>query len=76
MIELMRLLGFDDEEIPTERPRLEKAINKLAFTSEDIQVAKQRLHTYYSIELKGVRKAFRFIVREFVVSLLTEEEGK
>ena len=75
MIELMRLLGYDEGEIPTERPRLEKVFDKLGFTSEDIQQAKQRLHKYYSIELNGVRKIFRFIVREFVASLLTEEKG-
>ena len=76
MIELLELLGFSVEEIPAELPRVEKAFKKLAFTNEDIQHAKQRLRKYYSIELEGIRKMFRFIVREFVASMLVKEEGR
>ena len=76
MIELLKLLGFEDEEIPTELPRIEKAFGKLGISDEDIERGRQRLKKYYAVELEGVRKIFRFIVREFVASLLVKEEGK
>ena len=76
MIELLKLCGFEAQEIESELPRVEKAFNKLGITAQDIERGKQRLTKYYDIELKGVRKAFRLCVRELVDSLLVKEEGK
>ena len=76
MIELLKMCGFEADEVETELPRIEKAFSKLGITAEDIERGKQRLTKYYDIELKGVRKIFRLCVLELVNSLLVREEGK
>jgi hypothetical protein len=43
MIELLRLCGYEAQEIESDLPRVEKAFNRLGITAEDIERAKQRL---------------------------------
>ena len=76
MIELLKLCGFEEKEIGSELPRVEKAFNKLGINTNDIEMGKQRLKKYYAVELKGVRKAFRLIIRELVNALLARDEGE
>jgi benzoyl-CoA reductase/2-hydroxyglutaryl-CoA dehydratase subunit BcrC/BadD/HgdB len=76
MIELLKLCGFEAQEIKSELPRVEKAFKKLGITTEDIERAEQRVAKYYDVELKGVGKILRVIVRELVNLLLAKEEGK
>lgn len=76
MIELLKLCGFNAQEIESELPRVEKVFNKLGITAEDIARGKQRLIKYYDMELEGVRKVFRLCLRELVDSVLAREEGK
>jgi benzoyl-CoA reductase/2-hydroxyglutaryl-CoA dehydratase subunit BcrC/BadD/HgdB len=76
MIELLKLCGFEAHEIGSELSRVEKAFNRLGITNEDIERGKQRLPQYYDMELKGVRKIWRGIIRELVNLLLAKEEGK
>jgi benzoyl-CoA reductase/2-hydroxyglutaryl-CoA dehydratase subunit BcrC/BadD/HgdB len=76
MIDLLKLCGFDEQEIKSELPRVEKAFRRLGITTEDIELGKQRLNKYYDIELEGVRKMFRLILRELVGAVLAKEEGK
>ena len=75
MIELLELCGYSEQEIESELPRVEKAFNKLGITVDDIERGKQRLRKYYDVELKGVRKALRLILRELVDALLVRDEG-
>ena len=75
MIELLKLCGYSEQEIESELPRVEKAFNKLGITVDDIERGKQRLSKYYDVELKGVRKALRLILRELVDALLVRDEG-
>lgn len=75
MIELLKLLGYEEQELSTEVPRVKKVFDKLGITASDIERGKQRVRKYYAIELVGIRKVFRFIVRELVNSLLAREEG-
>jgi hypothetical protein len=75
MIELLELCGYGEQEIESELPRVEKAFNKLGITVDDIERGKQRLNKYYDMELKGVRKALRLILRELVDALLVRDEG-
>ena len=75
MIELLELCGDSEQEIESELPRVEKAFNKLGITVDDIERGKQRLNKYYDVELKGVRKALRLILRELVDALLVRDEG-
>jgi benzoyl-CoA reductase/2-hydroxyglutaryl-CoA dehydratase subunit BcrC/BadD/HgdB len=76
MNELLKLCGFEAHEIESELPRVEKAFNQLGITPEDIERGKQRLTQYYDIELNGVRKIWRGIIRELVNLLLAKDEGK
>jgi benzoyl-CoA reductase/2-hydroxyglutaryl-CoA dehydratase subunit BcrC/BadD/HgdB len=76
MIEFLELCGFEPNEIATELPRVEKAFGKAGITGDDLETAKQRLTTYYDMELKGVRKAFRLCILELVNTVLAREEGK
>lgn len=76
MKELLKLCGFEEEEIEAELPRIKKAFDKLCLNAADIEEGKRRLHKYYDIELKGVRKAFRLCILEMVSGVLAREEGK
>ena len=76
MIELLKLCGYEPQEIELELPRVEKAFSKLGITVEDIERGKQRLIKYYDVELKGVRKVFRLILHELVNALLVRDEGE
>jgi benzoyl-CoA reductase/2-hydroxyglutaryl-CoA dehydratase subunit BcrC/BadD/HgdB len=76
MIEFLELCGFTKNEIATELPRVEKAFGRAGITGDDIVTAKQRLTTYYDMELEGVRKAFRLCILELVNTVLAREEGK
>ena len=76
MIEFLKLCGFEAHEIESELPRVERAFTKLGITTEDIARGKGRLLEYYDMELKGVRKILRVIVRELVNLVLAREDGK
>jgi benzoyl-CoA reductase/2-hydroxyglutaryl-CoA dehydratase subunit BcrC/BadD/HgdB len=75
MIELLELCGFEAQELDSELPRIQKAFDKLDINAEDIERGKQRLNKYYDIELQGLRKVFRLIVKELVNALLVREES-
>jgi benzoyl-CoA reductase/2-hydroxyglutaryl-CoA dehydratase subunit BcrC/BadD/HgdB len=76
MRELLKLCGFSAHDLESEFFKVERAFNKLGITAEDIERAKQRLNTYYDIELRGIRKALRLCIREVVNAVLAREEGK
>jgi benzoyl-CoA reductase/2-hydroxyglutaryl-CoA dehydratase subunit BcrC/BadD/HgdB len=76
MIELLKLCGFEGQELKSESPRVKKTFDKLGITAEDIERGKQRLNKYYDMELKGVRKAFGIYLKELVNLSLAKEEGK
>jgi len=76
MRELLRLFGYEGSDIEAELPRVQKAFTKLGIGDEDITRGKERLNTYYDMELKGVRKIFGIILRELVSLTLAKEEGK
>ena len=76
MIELLKLCGFEADEIESELSRVEKAFNRLGITAGDIERGKQRLTKYYDMKLQGVRKGFGLCIRELVNTVLAREEGK
>ena len=76
MIELLRTCGFEEHELETELTRIEKAFQRLGITDVDIERGKQRLATFYDIELHGVRKAIGLCIRDIVKTVLAREEGK
>jgi hypothetical protein len=77
MIELLKLCGYETQEIEADLHRVERAFSKLGINNEeDIERAKQRLKKYYAVELHGIRKMLRLCMRELVNFMLAKEEGK
>jgi len=72
--ELFKLCGFEDDEIERERPRIDKAFTILGLNEEDIKRGETRLHTYFDIDLTGVRKFLGIWMRELVNLVLAREE--
>jgi benzoyl-CoA reductase/2-hydroxyglutaryl-CoA dehydratase subunit BcrC/BadD/HgdB len=76
MLELLKLCGFEQAEINSQLPRIQKVFNKLEITGDDIEKAKERLNKYYDIKLNGVRKMFRLYILRLADLMLAREEGK
>ena len=76
MIDLLKLCGFEANEIESDLPRIKKTFDKLGINPDDIKCAKQRLNKYYDMELTGIRKAFRLYIKAIVNMVLAKEDGK
>jgi benzoyl-CoA reductase/2-hydroxyglutaryl-CoA dehydratase subunit BcrC/BadD/HgdB len=75
--ELLRLCGYEPEEIEREGPRVEKAFDKLEFVPEDIDRGEKRIRQYFDIELVGIRKMMGLWIKSLVdLVLAREERGK
>jgi len=73
---LLKLCGFEDEDITREKPRLDKAFLKLELGPEDMKTAEKWTRENHDIELRGVRKLLRAWLLELVDLVLAREEGK
>ena len=76
MIELLKLCGFQEQELNYQLPRVKKAFNKLGIVAEDIEKGEKRLKKYYALELEGIRRVIRLCVLDLVNAMLLREEGK
>ncbi|MFC1535429.1 2-hydroxyacyl-CoA dehydratase [Thermodesulfobacteriota bacterium] len=76
MIELLNICGFEAQELESELPRIKKAFDRMGITKEDIERAKQRLSTYYDVELTGIRKILRLCILDLVNLVMAREDGK
>ncbi len=76
MIELLELCGYEGDEVQTELPRVKMAFEKAGITAADIENGKRRLRLFYDLELRGVRRILGLCVKEFVDSMLVQEEGR
>ena len=74
--ELLKLCGFEAEEINNERPRIEKAFRKLELGPEDVKRAESRVKQNHDIELMGVRKLLGVWFKELVDLVLARDEGE
>jgi benzoyl-CoA reductase/2-hydroxyglutaryl-CoA dehydratase subunit BcrC/BadD/HgdB len=74
--ELLRLCGYEPEEIERERPRIERAFEKLEFTPEDIDRGEERVRQHYDIKLTSIRKMLGLWIKGLIDLVLTKEEGK
>ncbi|MFC2016187.1 2-hydroxyacyl-CoA dehydratase [Chloroflexota bacterium] len=74
--ELLKLCGFDDNDIESEKPRLDKAFQKIELGSEDMDRAVAFVKEYHDVELVGVRKLMRAWLLELVDMVLARDEGK
>jgi benzoyl-CoA reductase/2-hydroxyglutaryl-CoA dehydratase subunit BcrC/BadD/HgdB len=73
---VLKLCGYEPEEIEEQRRRLEKAFEKLQFTPEDFKRAEGRVSEYFDIELTGIRKMLGLYLQSLIDVILAREEGK
>ncbi|MFH1625818.1 MAG: 2-hydroxyacyl-CoA dehydratase family protein [Pseudomonadota bacterium] len=72
--ELLKLCGYEDEELEKERRRIEKAFDILGIGKEDISRAERTVQESFDIELEGVRKLLRVWMEELVTLPLCRDE--
>jgi benzoyl-CoA reductase/2-hydroxyglutaryl-CoA dehydratase subunit BcrC/BadD/HgdB len=73
---VLKLCGYETEEIESQRPRLEKAFTKLKFTPEDFKRAEGRIQEYFAVDLMGIRKMLGLYLQSLIDVALAREEGK
>jgi len=76
MREFLTLCGYEQAEMVTELPRIERTFAALGIGPSDIDEAKTRVRTYYDVDLRGVRKILRVFVRDLTNIVLMREEGR
>ena len=74
--ELLTLCGFEPAEIEKERPRIDKAFQKMGIGEEDIRRGESRIEEYFDVELEGVRKLLGVWMKELVSIALAREENR
>jgi len=73
---LLKLCGFDDEEIEEEKSRIDEVFGKLELKPEDMGIAVDWVRQNHDIELIGVRKLLRAWLLELFDLVLAKEAGK
>ena len=74
--ELLKLCGFEDEEINQESPRIKKAFQKVGIGPEDMKPAEGWVRQNHDVDLMGVRKLLGAWLKELIDLVLAKEEGK
>jgi hypothetical protein len=74
--ELLKLCGFEDDEIKKEKPRIDQVFQRLELGPEDMKKAETWVRQNHDVELQGVRKLLRAWFLELVDLVLAREEGK
>jgi hypothetical protein len=73
---LLKLCGFEQEELENERSRIEKTFKKLDIGPGDIPAAESWVRQNHDIKLKGVRKLLGAWLKELIDLVLAKDEGK
>ncbi len=73
---LLKLCGYEPEEIERERPRIDRAFQILEIGPEDIDRAQGRIVQFFDTELLGVRKLLGIWMKRLINLVLAKEEGK
>jgi len=73
---LLKLCGFEDEEIKQERPRIEEVFRRLEMGPADMERAEKWTRQNHDVELVGVRKILRLWLKELFDLALAREEGR
>jgi len=74
--ELLKLCGFEDEDINRERARVERTFNKLGLVQDDMKRAQAWVRQNHDVTMIGVRKLLRAWILELTDMVLAREEGK
>jgi len=73
---LLRLCGFENDEIEREKPRIDKALQRLRLGPGDIKAAEAWVQQGHDIGLVGVRKLLGVWLKELIDLVLAKDEGK
>ncbi|MCK4787573.1 MAG: 2-hydroxyacyl-CoA dehydratase [Desulfobacteraceae bacterium] len=73
---LLKICGFEDDEIEKERPRIQKVFHKIGLGPEDMNRVENRVINQHEVGLVGVRKLLRAWLLELLDLVLAREEGK
>jgi len=74
--ELLKVCGFEDEEIKKDKLRIEKTFEKLELGPQDMKTAEEWVRQNHDVELVGVRKLLGAWLRELIDLVLAKDEGK
>ena len=74
--ELLKLCGFEEDEIRKEKPRIDEVFQRLELGPEDMKTAEEWVRENHDIELLGVRKLLRAWLLELLDMVLARDEGK
>lgn len=74
--DLLRICGFEVEEIDKERARIEKAFLRLELGPDDMKSAESWVRKNHDVELMGVRKLLGAWLKELLDLVLARDEGK
>ena len=74
--ELLKLCGWEEEQVAREKPRLDEAFRILGLGPEEMKTAEERVRAGYDIDLMGVRKALGVWIGGLVDVVLSKKEGK
>jgi hypothetical protein len=73
---LLEVCGWEATEIEQERPRIQKAFQKLRIGPEDMGKAEAWVRQNHDVTLKGVRMLLRAYLMETIDMVLAKDEGK
>ena len=74
--ELLKLCGFEVEEINQQRPKIEKAFQKLELGPQDMKPAESWVRQNHDVGLTGVRKLLRAWLMELIDLVWAKDDGK
>ena len=74
--ELLKLCGFEDDDIKREKPRIDQAFQRLELGPEDMKTAERWVNQNHDAELLGVRKLLRAWLLELFDMVLARDEGR
>jgi benzoyl-CoA reductase/2-hydroxyglutaryl-CoA dehydratase subunit BcrC/BadD/HgdB len=74
--DLLKLCGWEAEQIDGERPRIEAAFGILGLGPEDMALAEARVREGYDVRLMGVRRALGVWIGGLIDVVLCKREGK
>jgi benzoyl-CoA reductase/2-hydroxyglutaryl-CoA dehydratase subunit BcrC/BadD/HgdB len=72
----LKLCGYEPAEIEDQRPRLEKAFDKLKFTADDFKAAEEQTRKYFDTDLTSIRKMIGLWLQSLIDVTLARGEGK
>jgi benzoyl-CoA reductase/2-hydroxyglutaryl-CoA dehydratase subunit BcrC/BadD/HgdB len=73
---LLKMNGFQPEEIKQERYRIEKAFDRAEIGPDDCARAEETVRTQHGMDLVGTRKMRRIWLKDFIDMVLAGDEGK